>query len=68
MKKKEFKKKLSLNKKTISSLNNDEMNSVKGGVETKSVRMRCCGQITDLVNCPPPTLFKINLLAIISKD
>ena len=41
MKTKRFNKKLSLNKTTISNLNNNEMISVKGGLPTESIDTLC---------------------------
>jgi natural product precursor len=51
--KKEFRKKLSLNKQTIANLNNKEMQSIKGGEEAfgSSENGRICICLTTLLNC-----------------
>lgn len=49
MKKVKLNGKLSLNKKTISKLNNNEMNAVKGGDQLDE---RCTGSISDSINKP----------------
>lgn len=52
MEKKEFKKKLSLNKQTIDKLNNDLLNGIKGGYEITNISL--CGncEITIYPGCP----------------
>ncbi len=63
--KKEFKKKLSLNKQIVSKLNEDELSILKGGqaesgdvCNTKSVRMRCC-PASDAFSCGCETIFSV---------
>jgi natural product precursor len=52
MKTKKFAKKLALNKRTIASLNNGEMNKVLGGTTDPH---RTCGCPLDTANCTPNT-------------
>jgi len=52
--KKEFKKKLSLNKQTIANLNQSEMNELKGGQNEafgSSANGNLCICLTTLLNC-----------------
>ena len=64
MKKKDFNKKLALNKKTIADLGNTEMNDVKGGADTdfpcivetdilctRDTRCPTCPQISCFIQC-----------------
>jgi natural product precursor len=68
MEKREFKKKLKLNKESITSLNNSELNSIKGGYpsnnpehvcNTKSVRMRCCAEPSAEFSCTCDQIFSV---------
>lgn len=47
MKKKPFEKKLVLNKKTIAHLGNNEQDTVKGGIATRSCQSYCWCTLTD---------------------
>lgn len=60
MKKNKLTKKLVLNKKTVSNLQDEEMNLIRGAsvlflcTESCSVLVNCCDP-TSIRTCPPPT-------------
>lgn len=53
MKTKQFNKRLSLNKKTVVNLSNNELNNVQGGVFTLETVCRACN--TEGIACRPTT-------------